>query len=308
MSKSTETSAFQEAKDRLRDEVRTRWTYSAETLRKELIQRRYFLPEESCRKLVTYLSLNKPVGLRGEPGVGKSELPEQLARVLEAEFVDIECHSQLEAMDIGVSWNGFKQMVDAQTGRNHGDLFTTAYLNRTPLLTAVTSERPVVVRVDEVDKLNENTSNFFLRFLDKRELVVHDLVDADNVLSAKAPIYVFLTSNEYRPLDIAMMRRVAWMDLRFPPESEVSTILQAKTGVPRAMADRIAYLVQRLRQEDLRKPPSIGEALDWTRALMLETDGHLTWTALRSTLGLLLKYESDEKDGWEAMQEWLTFD
>ncbi|MCY0896018.1 MAG: hypothetical protein OWS03_06945, partial [Alicyclobacillaceae bacterium] len=151
-------------------------------------------------------------------------------------------------------------------------------------------------------------SNFFLRFLDKRELVVHDLSDADNVLSAKAPIYIFLTSNEYRPLDVAMMRRVAWMDLRFPPESEVSTILQAKTGVPRAMADRIAYLVQRLRQEDLRKPPSIGEALDWTRALMLETDGHLTWTALRSTLGLLLKYESDENDGWEAMQEWLTFD
>lgn len=289
----------------VKEQAKARFSYTHQEVRKRLAEQEYFLDEETCRKLVIYLALGKPVGLRGEPGVGKSELAEQMARLLRAPMVDIECHSQLEASDIGVSWNAFRQIVDAQTGRMEGEPFSLDYLNRTPLVDALMSQVPVVVRVDEVDKLNETTSNFFLRYLDKRELIVHDLAAENKVLKARAPHYVFLTSNEYRELDPAFMRRVAWIELKFPTEEELTRILSARTGVSMEAARRLGFLVTRLRELPLKKKPSVGEALDWAQALILESDGQLTLDAVRTTLGLLLKFPQDEQKGWEVIRSWV---
>ena len=289
----------------VKEQAMARFSYTHQALRKALAEQDYFLDEESCRKLVIYLSLGKPVGLRGEPGVGKSELAEQMARLLRVPMVDIECHSQLEASDIGVSWNAFRQIVDAQTGRMTGDPFSLEYLNRTPLVDSLMSKSPVVVRVDEVDKLNETTSNFFLRYLDKKELIVHDLAADDKVLKAQAPIYVFLTSNDYRELDPAFMRRVAWMELKFPTEEELAKILSARTGLTSEAARRLAYLVLRLRELPLKKKPSVGEAIEWAQALILASDGQLTLDAVHMTLGLLLKFPQDEQKGWEVIRSWV---
>lgn len=286
--------------------VQARFPYTHQSLRKALAEREYFLDEESCRKLVIYLALGKPVGLRGEPGVGKSELAEQVAKLLSVPLIDIECHSQLEASDIGVSWNSFRQIVDAQTGRMVGEPFSRDYLNHTPLVMSLTSPSPVVVRVDEVDKLNETTSNFFLRYLDKRELIVHDLAAADNVLRAQAETYVFLTSNDYRELDPAFMRRVVWIELQFPTEEELRRILSARVKVSPEMARRLAYLVIALRELPLKKKPSVGEALDWTRGLLLVADGKLTMEAIHTTIGLLLKFPQDEQKGLELIRSWIA--
>lgn len=291
-------------KGQLPEQRRALFPFTAAQLQDALRKRAYYLDEWTARKIALYLALGKPVGLRGEPGVGKSELAQQVAALLDVQMIDIECHSQLEAQDIGVSWNGFKQIVDAQSGRLEGEAFTPAYLNHTPLLTCLLSESPVVLRVDEVDKLNEQTSNFFLRFLDKREIIVHDLQQGDPVLRAKAHIHVFLTSNEYRQLDPAFMRRVGWVDLSFPEQSQLAEILAVKVPLPEEVSRRLAYLVFRLRALSLRKRPSIGEAIEWARAMALETDGQVTLSALRVTLGLLLKYQDDERKGWEELKQW----
>ncbi|GIN72796.1 ATPase [Bacillus sp. J14TS2] len=268
-------------------------------LKKALAANQYY-----CKKLITYLTLGKPIGLRGEPGIGKSELAEQMSKLLNAKFIDIECHSQLEAADIGVSWNSFKQIVDAQTNRLTGDPFSKEYLNLTPLLECLHSEQPVVLRIDEVDKLNETTSNFFLRFLDKKQMVVHDLAEEPKLLQAKSPIYIFLTSNEYQTLDPAIMRRIAWIELKFPEEKMLAEMLSTKTGCSYAMAKRIAYIVHRLRLLPLEKNPSIGEVLEWTNALLLENNGVLTLEAIQVTIGLILKYPQDEKKGWDEISSW----
>ncbi|MFD1677835.1 AAA family ATPase [Alicyclobacillus fodiniaquatilis] len=279
--------------------------FNADELNGRLAAGQYYLDMFNCRRLVHYLALGKPVGLRGEPGIGKSELPERMAALLGAQLIDIECHSQLEASDIGVSWNAYRQIVDAQTKQMKGEPFSLPYLNKTPLLSCLLAEAPVVLRIDEIDKLNETTSNFFLRFLDKQELVIHDLAEEANVLRAKTDIYVFLTSNDYRLLDPALMRRIAWMELSFPDEQRLAQIITAKTPASTDVARRIAYVVMRLRQLELRKKPSIGEVLDWTRALCQASDGALTLDAIHVTLGLLLKYADDEKKGWEAIQSWV---
>ncbi|MGV3464921.1 MAG: AAA family ATPase [Heyndrickxia sp.] len=267
----------------------------------------YYLDELTVRKLLIYLKLGKPIGLRGEPGVGKSELPEILARILSAKFVDIECHSQLESSDIGASWNAFKQIVDAQSGKLLDEPFSAKYLNHTPFIECLRSEEMVILRVDEVDKLNETTSNFFLRFLDKKELVIHDLASDSKVMKAKAPIFVFLTSNDYNELDPAIMRRIAWIELKFPDEKILTNIIKAKTNVDLAVARRISYIVHKLRKLDLKKKPSIGEAIEWTKGLMIEANGKISLDTLQVTLGLLLKYPEDEVKGWKEIESWVDF-
>lgn len=269
-----------------------------------LERQNYYIDELTARKLLIYLKLGKPIGLRGEPGVGKSELPEKLSQLMSAKFVDIECHSQLESSDIGASWNAFKQIVDAQSGKLDGEPFSIQYLNHTPFIECILSDETVVLRVDEVDKLNETTSNFFLRFLDKKELVIHDLASETKVMKAKAPIFVFLTSNDYNELDPAIMRRIAWIELKFPDEKILTDIIQAKTEVNLEIARRISFIVHKLRKLDLKKKPSIGEAIEWTNALLLESNGIISLDSLKVTLGLLLKYPEDEVKGWREIESW----
>lgn len=300
--------AFEAAKIQIQEEASRLFTLSAEELQTALQTENYHLDKLSVSRLWSYLRQGKPIGLRGEPGIGKSQLAEAFAKAMGYEFVDLECHSHLEAEEIGISWNGFRQIVDAQAHRT-GDtpnLYTLEYLNHTPLLESLLSDKPTVVRVDEVDKLNEHTTNFFLRYLDKKELVVHNLADSSGkkVLRAKAPLFVFLTSNEYKRLDTAFMRRTVWLDLRFPTETELAAIIQGTVSVPADFAARVARIIVQLRQLNMEKRPAIAEAIEWARALVDVSDGRITPEAIDVTIGFLAKYSEDEAIVKEALHRW----
>lgn len=290
----------------LRQQLDESFHWSVAELQAALRRQGYHLGEQNARRLRAYLRQGKPVGLRGEPGIGKSELPAALARALGAKFFDLACHSELDSHEVGISWNAYRQLIDAQTlARSGADLYTMDYLNRTPLLESLLSETPAVVRIDEVDKLNEHTTNFFLRYLDKQELIVHDLADGDKVVRPRSRLFIFLTSNEYQELDPAFHRRVAWLELTFPPVEALAAILAEALEVPESFALRAARLVTYVRQLNLRKKPAISEALEWTRAVLDESDGgELTAQTLAVTLGFLVKYPEDEQLAAEAVRRW----
>lgn len=299
---------FEAAKVRIQEEANRLFSLTPEQLQETLQSNNYFLDRSSVLRLWAYLRQGKPIGLRGEPGIGKSQLAETFAKAMGYNFIDLECHSHLEAEEIGISWNGFKQIVDAQTQRVGPDanLYTLEYLNHTPLLESLLSDTPTVVRVDEVDKLNEHTTNFFLRYLDKKELVVHNLSEAGEkkILRAKAPLYVFLTSNEYKRLDTAFMRRTVWLDLQFPTEAALASIVESAVAVPADFAARVARVVMQLRQLNMEKKPAIAEAIEWTRALVDLSDGRITPEAIDATIGFLAKYPEDEAIVKEALRRW----
>lgn len=299
--------AFAAVRLRVREEGDRMLNLSAEELQAALRSQGYFLDRLNAQRLWAYLRQGKPVGIRGEPGIGKSQLPESLARALGYGFIDMECHSHLEADEIGISWNGFKQIVDAQAYRNgeaRPDLYTLDYLTPTPLLQSLLAERPTVVRVDEVDKLNEHTTNFFLRYLDRKELVVHNLSGGPRTLQARSPLYIFLTSNEYKKLDPAFMRRTVWLDLTFPDEGILAEILRHAVGVPRDFAARVARIVHQVRQLDLEKKPSIAEAIEWCRALVDVSSGQITPQSVEVTIGFLAKWPEDVALVTEALRRW----
>lgn len=298
---------FAGAKSQIQEEANRMLSLSVEELQQILKGQGYFLDRLSVQRLWAYMRQGKPVGLRGEPGIGKSQLPEVLSRGLGCHFIDLECHSHLESEEIGVAWNGFKQIVDAQSFR-HGDvkpdLYTLDYLTPTPLLESLLENRPTVVRVDEVDKLNEHTTNFFLRYLDKKELVVHNLSGGKRTLRAQAPLFVFLTSNEYKKLDPAFMRRTVWLDLAFPDENVLAEILRTTVGVPLDFAARVARIVHQVRQLNLEKKPSIAEALEWCRALVDVSNGQINPQSVDVTIGFLAKWPEDEAIVKEALRRW----
>lgn len=301
---------FEQSKRRIQEEASRVFQLTPAELQDALQSHNYFLDQLSVNRLWSYLRQGKPIGLRGEPGIGKSQLAEAFARSMGYNFIDLECHSHLEAEEIGISWNGFKQIVDAQTFRGADaqppNLYTLEYLNHTPLLESLLSDRPTVVRVDEVDKLNEHTTNFFLRYLDKKELVVHNLAEAGEkkILKAKAPLFVFLTSNEYKRLDTAFMRRTVWLDLNFPTEAALASIVQNTVGVPVDFAARVARIVVQLRQLNMEKKPAIAEAIEWARALVDVSDGRITPETIDITIGFLAKYPEDEAIVKEALRRW----
>lgn len=303
--------AVEDAKARIQEEASRLFPLTATELQQALEKEGYYLDRLSTTKLWTYLRQGKPIGLRGEPGIGKSQLAESFAKAMGYQLIDMECHSHLEAEEIGISWNGFKQIVDAQAYRREGgeqppNLYTLDYLNRTPLLESLLAEKPTVVRVDEVDKLNEHTTNFFLRYLDKRELVVHNLDQPgqSRTLRPKAPLFVFLTSNEYKRLDTAFMRRTVWVDLTFPSESTLASIVAQAVQVPPDFAARVARIVIQLRQLNMEKKPAIAEAIEWARALVDVGDGQINAETVAVTIGFLAKYPEDEAIVKEALRQW----
>lgn len=298
---------FLETQRRIREEANRMLDLTVEQLQEALQSQGYYLDPLNTGRLWAYLRQGKPVGLRGEPGIGKSQLPEAFARAMNYHFIDLECHSHLEADEIGVSWNGFKQIVDAQAfraGEEKPDLYTLEYLTPTPLLESLLSERPTVVRVDEVDKLNEHTTNFFLRYLDKKELVVHNLSGGKRTLRARAPLFIFLTSNEYKKLDSAFIRRTVWLDLTFPNEQTLAQILCKTVGVPQDFATRVSRIVHHVRQLNLEKKPAIAEAIEWCRALVDVSEGQINPQSVDLTIGFLAKWPEDEALVKEALRRW----
>lgn len=301
---------FDLAKRRMQEEANRLFDLTPEELQERLQAQNYHLDRLSVLRLWSYLRQGKPIGLRGEPGIGKSQLAEAFAQAMGYHFIDLECHSHLEAEEIGISWNGFKQIVDAQARRTDGqeqpNLYTLEYLNHTPLLESLLANKPTVVRVDEVDKLNEHTTNFFLRYLDKKELIVHNLAEpgTKKVLKATAPLFIFLTSNEYKRLDTAFMRRTVWLDLQFPSEAALAAIVESTVQVPADFAGRVARIITQLRQLNLEKKPAIAEAIEWTRALVDVSDGRITPEAIDVTIGFLAKYQEDEVIVKEALRRW----
>lgn len=298
---------FAEAKHRVHEEAGRLFDLTVDELSQVLKDQGYYLDKVNTQRLWAFLRQGKPVGLRGEPGIGKSQLPESLARGLGYQFIDLECHSHLESEEIGISWNGFKQIVDAQsfrTGEEKPNLYTLDYLTPTPLLESLLTDQPTVVRVDEVDKLNEHTTNFFLRYLDRKEMVVHNLSGSKQTLRARAPLLVFLTSNEYKKLDPAFMRRTVWLDLTFPDENVLVEILRTTIGVPLDFAARVARIVHQVRQLNLEKKPSIAEAIEWCRALVDVSNGAINAQSVEITIGFLAKWPEDEAIIKEALRRW----
>jgi MoxR-like ATPase len=176
--------------------------------------------------------------------------------------------------------------------------FSRRFLVERPLLRALTSEAPVVMLVDEVDRADPEFEALLLEVLADRQITIPELgtVRASNAGGKgepSAPLFV-LTSNATRDLNDALRRRCLHAFLDVPPPSREQAILELRVpGIGQSLAEGVAKLAHKIRALDLRKAPSIAETIDWARALLLLGASGVDRELARSTLGVLLKYEED---------------
>jgi len=263
---------------------------------------------------VMYLAdrLGKPVLAEGPAGVGKTELAKAWSQISERPLIRLQCYEGLDESKALYEWEYAKQMlytqllrdklsqVLAQTNtlaeaadrlsREEDVFFSERFLLARPLLKAVTSEQPVVLLIDEIDRADAEFEAFLLEILSDFQVSIPEL----GTIRAKHQPTVLLSSNNTRELSEALKRRCLYLFIDYPTlETEVKIVRLRVPMLNAQLAQQVVEIVQGLRSMDLKKSPSVSETIDWARALVLLNADHLDKETLENTLTVLLKHESD---------------
>ncbi|MGA7704447.1 MAG: MoxR family ATPase [Solirubrobacteraceae bacterium] len=257
-----------------------------------------YLPSESAA-LVAYLAtkLGKPVLVEGPAGVGKTELAKALARYLDRELIRLQCYEGLDEAKALYEWNYRKQLLRIQAEASgtgweavQEDIFGEEFLLARPLMSAIASERPVVLLIDEIDKTDQEFEAMLLEVLSDFQISIPEL---GKVTSKTHPV-VLLTSNNSRELTEALKRRCLYLWLDYPClEHELAIVKLHAPDLSEALARRLVEVVGMVRELDLKKPPSIAESIDWARALLLLGAKDIDAAMFNETMSVIVKHRTD---------------
>jgi MoxR-like ATPase len=270
----------------------------------ERLRQADYLADKATATVVHLASvLGKPVLIEGPAGTGKTQLAKSVATMTGKPLIRLQCYEGLDESKAIYEWDYRRQLLQlqlqqappgsARQGRadlTAAGIFGEDFLLSRPLLAAIRAQQPVVLLIDEVDRLDMEAEALLLEVLSEYQVSIPEL----GTVTARHIPQVFLTSNNTRDLSEALKRRCLYLHLGYPSVQREAEIVQLHVPELNAhLAAEVARLVAVLRSADLKKPPSISETVDWARTLLALGAGELTDDLTKQTLSVLLKYERD---------------
>ncbi|MFZ9580369.1 MAG: AAA family ATPase, partial [Ilumatobacteraceae bacterium] len=227
----------------------------------------------------------------------KTQLAKSIADMTGSRLIRLQCYEGLDESKALYEWNYKKQLLRIQADKNsdgwseiHDDIFSREFLLTRPLLEAISAPDPVVLLIDEVDRVEVETEALLLEILSEYQVSIPEL---GTITATQIPM-VFLTSNNTRELSEALKRRCLYLHVDYPSmEREKEIVLTKVEGITENLADQVARIVRSIRQLDLKKSPSVSETLDWARTIMLLNIETIDAQVAKDTLHVLLKYQTD---------------
>jgi MoxR-like ATPase len=247
------------------------------------------------------LTLQRPLFLEGEAGVGKTEIAKALAAALGTDLIRLPCYEGLDISHAVYEWNYSRQLLEIRLleanreldrTRATDHLFTEPFLIKRPLLRALQHGAggvPVLL-IDEIDRADEEFEGFLLEFLSDYQVTIPEL----GPIRADQPPIVILTSNRTREVHDALKRRCLYYWIEYPDyQKELRIITSRMPQAPRQLAEQVTAFVQGLREAELHKLAGVSETLDWIAALVALNQTQLEEQTVERTLGILLKDHDD---------------
>ncbi len=284
---------------------------SVDDLQRALREQSYLADPPLATSVYLAVSLDKPLLLEGEAGVGKTEVAKALAAALDRRLIRLQCYEGIDAAQALYEWNYSRQLIavralqtgEADPARRVDDLFGEEFLVERPLLAALRAGSQAVLLVDELDRADDEFEAFLLEVLSEFAVTIPEV----GRIAAARPPAVVVTSNRTRELHDALKRRCLYHWIDHPAlDREVEIIRIRAPEVPEALARQVAAAVQRIRTLEVAKRPGVAEAIDWANALaFLGADG-LDGEAAEATLGAVLKDHDDLELARAAMPRLLS--
>ncbi|MCJ0892982.1 MoxR family ATPase [Rhodococcus sp. 06-462-5] len=270
---------------------------SVDDVQRRLAETGYLADKATATSVFLADRLGKPLLIEGPAGVGKTELARAVAQTTGAELVRLQCYEGVDEARALYEWNHAKQILRIQSGTAADwdstklDVFSEEFLLARPLLQAIRRTDPTVLLIDETDKADVEIEGLLLEVLSDFAITIPEL---GTIVAERTP-FVVLTSNATRELSEALKRRCLFLHLDFPDADLERRILASRVPeLPEAIAEQMIKTVRVLRAMQLKKLPSVAETIDWGRTLLALGMDTLDDDAVRSTLGVVLKHQSDQ--------------
>ncbi len=266
---------------------------------RELESRDYIADPAIATSIFMAQALERPLLIEGRAGVGKTEIANVMAQLLDTTLIRLQCYEGLDVTTALYEWNYAKQLLwirlDEGSGRSTDErerqIFSRDFLLERPLLAALTQpDKPPVLLIDEIDRADEEFEAFLLEVLSEFQVTIPEI----GTIRARHKPLVILTSNRTRDLSDALRRRCLYLWIDYPDlEKELRIVRRKIEGIDVRLARQVCRFVEETRESGLEKVPGISETLDWAKAMVILHYDHIDRQAVEQTLGALIKDADD---------------